>query len=70
MPQQPVVNGQIIELDKALNSCLDLNNKVIKFKQQKNNEQVYEGIGSDNRTYYLEIQKPIMTKVIVVKNNK
>ena len=68
MPQQPVVNGQIIELNNALSSWRDLNNKIVKFEQKSNG--VYEGIGSDNRTYFLEIQKPIMSKVTIVKNKE
>lgn len=60
-----VVNRQIMESNKALVSCHDLNNKLVEFKSP-----VYEGKGSDGRKYYLEIQKPIMTKVIIVDNNK
>jgi len=66
-----VTNGQVMELNKALVSCHDLNNKRVEFRPQKNsNESVYEGKGSDGRTYYIEIQKPIMAKVTIVDNNK
>ena len=45
-----LVNGQVMELDKALSSCQDLNNKTIEFKQTKDSS-VYQGEGSDGRTY-------------------
>ena len=61
-----VVNGQVMELDKALSSCQDLNNKTIEFKQTKDSS-VYQGEGSDGRTYFIQVNKPVMVTVSVIK---
>lgn len=64
-----VVNGQVMELDKALSECQDLNNVLINFKQttkDPSSSVVYEGIGTDGRTYYIEVNKPTMCKVSII----
>lgn len=62
-----VANGQVMELDNALSSCQDLNNKTIEFKQTKKDSTVYEGKGTDGRIYYIEVNKPTMCKVSIIK---
>ena len=62
-----VVNGQVTELDKALSSCQDLNNKTIEFKQTIEDSSVYQGEGSDDRTYFIQVNKPVMVTVSVIK---
>ena len=63
-----VVNGQVMELQKALSESQDLNNVLINFKQ--NDESIYEGKGTDGRTYYIEVNKPTMCKVSIVVEKK
>jgi hypothetical protein len=63
-----IVNGQIMELNEALTTCQDLNNKLVEFRQQKENPLVYEGQGTDNRTYYISINQPTMCTISIVKN--
>jgi hypothetical protein len=63
-----VVNGQVMELDKALSECQDLNNVLINFKQK--DASVYEGEGTDGRIYYIEVTKPAMCKVSIINKKE
>ena len=67
-----VVNGQVMELDKALNESQDLNNVLINFKQKDASSSpiVYEGEGTDGRIYYIEVNKPVMCKVSIINKKE
>jgi hypothetical protein len=69
-----VVNGQVMELDKALNESQDLNNVLINFKQTKDaassSSVVYEGEGTDGRIYYIEVNEPVMCKVSIINKKE
>jgi hypothetical protein len=55
-----------MELDKALSECQDLNNVLINFKQTKDST-VYQGEGRDGRTYFIQVNKPVMCTVSIIK---
>ena len=61
-----IISTQILELDKALNNFKDSKGEKVNFSKQKDSE-TYKGVGSDNKTYYIELKKPIMCSVSIVK---